>query len=112
MIPIDTETFGERLRRLRETKGWALGTLAGRVGMREATLLQLETGRTREPRLGDGMRLAGALGVDPGYLAFGAATTLAGHSMTVHQAGGQRLRDVERRLGAVERRLGLAEEGP
>jgi hypothetical protein len=22
MIPIDTETFGERLRRLRETKGW------------------------------------------------------------------------------------------
>jgi transcriptional regulator with XRE-family HTH domain len=102
MTPIDTETFGERLRRLRETKGWALATLARRVGLTEATLLQLETGRTREPRLGDGMRLADALGTDARYLAFG-----DGEPPTVPSELSQRVTVIERRLGVVELRVGI-----
>jgi transcriptional regulator with XRE-family HTH domain len=88
------EPFGARLRRLREARGLKLTTLAMRVGLTEAAIRQLEIGRTREPRLADGMRLADALGADPRYLAFG--------------EGEDPRSDVERRLAAVEQRLGLA----
>jgi transcriptional regulator with XRE-family HTH domain len=66
-----TETFGERLRRLREARGLRKTALARRVGLTEACIRQLESGRTSQPRLSDGMRLADALGADPRYLAFG-----------------------------------------
>jgi transcriptional regulator with XRE-family HTH domain len=95
MIPIDTETFGERLRRLREAKGFALTTLAMRVGLTEACLRQLETGRTREPRLADGMRLADALGADPRYLVFGEGDPPP------------RTPDLVERVAAIERHLGI-----
>jgi transcriptional regulator with XRE-family HTH domain len=65
------EPFGTRLRRLREARGLAKTTLARRVGLTEACIRQLESGRTSQPRLADGMRLADALGTDPRYLAFG-----------------------------------------
>lgn len=71
------EPFGARLRRLREARGLKLTTLAMRVGLTEAAIRQLEIGRTREPRLADGMRLADALGADPRYLAFVRARTRA-----------------------------------
>jgi transcriptional regulator with XRE-family HTH domain len=92
---IDTETFGERLRRLRLDKGFALMTLAMRVGLTEACLRQLETGRTREPRLCDGMRLADALGADPRYLAFGEGDPPP------------RTPDLAERVAALERRAGI-----
>jgi transcriptional regulator with XRE-family HTH domain len=95
MIAIDTETFGERLRRLRYDKGFALTGLAMKVGLTEACIRQLENGRTREPRLGDGMRLADALGVDPRYLAFGEGDPPP------------RAPDLAERVAAIERRLGI-----
>ncbi len=66
-----TETFGERLRRLREARGLRKTVLARQVGLTEAAIRQLESGRTSGPRLADGMRLADALGTTPRYLAFG-----------------------------------------
>ncbi len=66
-----TETFGERLRRLREARGLRKTVLARRVGLTEAAIRQLESGRTSDARLADGVRIAAALGVEPGYLAFG-----------------------------------------
>jgi transcriptional regulator with XRE-family HTH domain len=100
MTPIDTETFGERLRRLREAKGFALTTLAMKVGLTEACIRQLETGRTKEPRLGDGMRLADALGADVRYLAFGEGDPPP------------RAPDLAERVAAIERRLGLGGHPP
>ncbi len=67
------ETFGQRLRRLREARGLPKTVLAKRVGLTEACIRQLESGRTSGPRLADGVRLADALGADPRYLAFGDA---------------------------------------
>ncbi len=69
-----TETFGGRLRRLREAKGLPKTVLARRVGLTEAAIRQLESGRTSDARLADGVRIASALGVEPGYLAFGEGT--------------------------------------
>jgi transcriptional regulator with XRE-family HTH domain len=91
MTTIDTETFGERLRRLREAKGFALTTLAMKVGLTEACIRQLETGRTKEPRLGDGMRSARTCV----YLAFGEGDPPP------------RAPDLAERVAAIERRLGL-----
>ncbi len=99
MIPIDTETFGERLRRLREAKGFALTTLAMRVGLTEACIRQLESGRTRDARLADGMRLADALGTDPRYLAFGEGDAPP------------RMPDLAERVATIERRLGIGRMG-
>lgn len=66
-----TETFGERLRRLREARGLRKTVLARQVGLTEAAIRQLESGRTSDARLADGVRIAAVLGVEPGYLAFG-----------------------------------------
>ncbi len=97
---IDTETFGERLRRLRMSRGYSLMNLAMRVGLTEACIRQLESGRTREPRLGDGMRLAEVLGADPRYLAFGEGDPPP------------RPPDLAERVAAIERRLGLGGHPP
>ncbi len=66
-----TETFGQRLRRLREARGLRKTVLARQVGLTEAAIRQLESGRTSDARLADGVRIAAVLGVEPGYLAFG-----------------------------------------
>ena len=68
------ETFGQRLKRLREARGLRKTVLARRVGLTEAAIRQLESGRTSEARLTAGLRIAEVLGVDPDYLAFGDAT--------------------------------------
>jgi transcriptional regulator with XRE-family HTH domain len=94
--PIDTETFGERLRRLREVKGYTVTSLATRVGLTEAYLRQLEAGRTRDPRMCDGIRLADALGAEVRYLAFGDGDV----PLTPP--------DLAQRVLAIERRLGMA----
>ncbi len=66
-----TETFGERLRRLREARGMRKTVLGRRVGLTQAAIRQLESGRTSDARLAVGVRIAAVLGVDPRYLAFG-----------------------------------------
>ncbi len=71
MTHTEPESFGARLRRLREARGLPKTVLARRVGLTEAAIRQLESGRTSQPRLGDGVRLADALGVGLRYLALG-----------------------------------------
>ncbi len=92
----EAESFGQRLRRLREACGLRKTGLARRVGLTEAAIRQLESGRTSDARLADGVRLADALGVDARYLAFG-----EGEDRTV---------DLERRIAVVERTLAIPTE--
>jgi transcriptional regulator with XRE-family HTH domain len=73
MTTTEPETFGQRLRRLREARGLRKTVLARHVGLTEAAIRQLESGRTSDARLADGVRIAAVLGVDPRYLAFGDA---------------------------------------
>jgi transcriptional regulator with XRE-family HTH domain len=71
-------------------------SLARRVGLTEAAIRQLESGRTSDARLADGVRLADALGVDARYLAFG--------------EGEDRTANLERRIDLVERVLAIPSE--
>jgi transcriptional regulator with XRE-family HTH domain len=57
-----------RLRALRERKGWSQAALAKRAGIRQATVSDLETGRSRSISLGVLERLADALEEAPGAL--------------------------------------------
>jgi transcriptional regulator with XRE-family HTH domain len=56
-------TIGERLKALRQKKGWSQRELARRAGVRHATLVELETGVRTETRTDIARRLAKALGV-------------------------------------------------
>lgn len=62
-------TIGERLKALRQKKGWSQRELARRAGVRHATLAELETGVRTETRTDIARRLAKALGVTLDYLA-------------------------------------------
>ncbi len=89
-----TESFGARLRRLREARGFSVATLAVEIGVSEGAIRQMETGNVKSPSLVVGLRLSHQLGVDPYELAFGEGSNL-----------NERLILVERRLDALERRL-------
>jgi transcriptional regulator with XRE-family HTH domain len=65
------ETFGERLRRLREHSGLTVGRLALRAGLTEAAIRKMEYGDTKGHGLVTGLKIAEALGVDPWELAYG-----------------------------------------
>jgi transcriptional regulator with XRE-family HTH domain len=65
------ETFAERLRRLRELRGLTVGRLALRTGLTEAAIRKMEYGDTKGRGFINGLKIAEALGVDPGELAFG-----------------------------------------
>ena len=56
-------TLGERLRALRQARGLTLKTLAGRIGVSEATLARYEQGRIANPPRDRLARLARELGV-------------------------------------------------
>jgi transcriptional regulator with XRE-family HTH domain len=58
-------TFGQRLRHLREERGWTQGQLGERAGMMYQMVARLERGE-REPVWGTVLKLAAALGVDVG----------------------------------------------
>ncbi len=90
------EHFGARLRRLREDQEMHVPDLARRVGLTEAAIRQLESGRAKEPRLSEGVRLADALGVGVHHLAFG--------------EGENRIAELERRMAAVEDVLAIASD--
>lgn len=65
------ETFGERLRRLREASNLSPGELSHRVGVTENAIRQMELGYTKSASLTIGIRLADALGISAHYLATG-----------------------------------------
>jgi transcriptional regulator with XRE-family HTH domain len=89
-----TESFADRLRRLREEKGLTASALAASVGVSEGTIRQLESGQTKNPSFAVGLRLANQLSVDPFYLAFGSDATL-----------NERMDIFDRRLARLEQRL-------
>jgi len=62
-------TFGERLRRLRENRGWTLQELASRAEVPYETIYRTEKGLHAEPRLSVAVKLARALGVSLDVLA-------------------------------------------
>ena len=88
------ESFGDRLRRLRDEQGLTVSGLALEVGVSEGTIRQLEAGSIKSPSFTVGLRLAHRLGVDAYDLGFGEGSTL-----------NDRITVVERRLAKVEQRL-------
>jgi transcriptional regulator with XRE-family HTH domain len=66
-----TETFGQRLRRLRTEQRIGSNALAKAVGVSGPAIRMMETGVTKQARLDVAILLAEALGVTPRYLAFG-----------------------------------------
>ena len=61
-------TIGERIKALRQKKGWSQRALARLAGVRQATLAELETGMRTETRTDIARRLAKTLGVTVDYL--------------------------------------------
>jgi transcriptional regulator with XRE-family HTH domain len=62
-------TFGERLRQLREARGWSQRELADRASVPYFTIYRCERGTHGEPRVSVAARLARALGVSLDVLA-------------------------------------------
>ncbi len=89
-----SETFGDRLRRLREEQGFSIATLAVEIGVSEGAIRQMETGNVKSPSLLVGLRLAHRLGLDPYELALGEGSNL-----------NERLILLERRLAKLEQRV-------
>ena len=53
--------FGQRVRRLREARGWSFTYLSVHSGLAKNTIVEVESGRT-EPRLNTIAALAGSFG--------------------------------------------------
>jgi len=62
-------TFGQRLKRLREARGWSQQELADRAEVPYITIYRCERGQHQEPRVSVAARLARALGVSLDVLA-------------------------------------------
>jgi transcriptional regulator with XRE-family HTH domain len=62
-------TFGERLKHLREARGWTQQELAERSQVPYITIYRCERGQHQEPRVGVAAKLARALGVSLDVLA-------------------------------------------
>jgi transcriptional regulator with XRE-family HTH domain len=89
-----SETFAQRLRRLRNDHGYSVADLASTVGASEGTIRQLENGSVKSPSLLLGVRLAERLHVDARYLALGDGATFS-----------ERFELIEKRLAKVEQKL-------
>ncbi len=62
-------SFGDRLKRLREARGWSQQELADRAQVPYITIYRCERGLHQEPRVSVAARLARALGVSLDVLA-------------------------------------------
>ena len=102
-----TETFGERLRRLRTQRGLSPGELGLKVGVTEGAIRQMESGQTKSASFAVGVRLAHVLGVEPLYLAVGDESPIVA-SPLIDPVQSDRLQRVET---AVAELLPLAEQG-
>jgi transcriptional regulator with XRE-family HTH domain len=63
------QTFGKRLKRIRERRGWTQRELADQSGVPYETIYRVERGTHQEPRVSVAARLARALGVSLDVLA-------------------------------------------
>jgi transcriptional regulator with XRE-family HTH domain len=99
------ETFGTRLRRLREERGHSIVDTAIGVSASEGAIRQLETGNVKSPSYILGIRLARYLNVDPFYLAIGEGASLTEH-LDLLDRRVDRLEKLEARVAALEQRLG------
>jgi transcriptional regulator with XRE-family HTH domain len=75
------ETFGERLRRLREAGALSQEQLGEIVGVTGQAIHMLEIGKRSRPQPANLRRLAEALDVTPEYLMFGVNPQADGHSL-------------------------------
>lgn len=100
------ENVGQRIKRLRESRGLSAAQLARLASTTVNAIFKIEGGYTKAPEFVAGLRMARALGVDPWYLAFGEGTQDAPGASAL-------MTPAEERLGALERRvdevLGLVE---
>lgn len=60
-------SVGEKIKELRKGRGLNQGVLAKRVGMSQASLSEIESGRTKLPASNNLLKIASVLGVDPNY---------------------------------------------
>jgi transcriptional regulator with XRE-family HTH domain len=65
------ETMGQRIKRLRESRGWTQGYLADLVGVTVSAVSQWELDSTENVKLLPFLRLAKVMETDPHYLVFG-----------------------------------------
>ena len=86
-----TETFAQRLRRLRSARSLSIPALAKLVGVTDSAVRQLESGESKSASFAVGIRLSQVLEVDPVELAFGEGVGLAARVLAL-----------ERRLSAIE----------
>lgn len=65
------QTMGERIRLLRQARGWSQTELAEKVGVTGGAISQWELGGTKNIKLETFLRLCSELGTQPHYLIFG-----------------------------------------
>ena len=66
------ETIGERVKKLREQRGWTQAQLTAKMGANSATTLsRIENGVTKEMRMPMAQKLAEIFGVTPEYIMYG-----------------------------------------
>jgi transcriptional regulator with XRE-family HTH domain len=76
------ETMGQRIKRLRESRGWTQGHLAELTGVTVSAVSQWELDSTQNVKLVPFLRLAKVLETDPHYLVFGPERGVAELSKT------------------------------
>jgi DNA-binding XRE family transcriptional regulator len=69
--PNQMETMGDRIKQLRQSKGWTQEQLGDRVGVSKMAVSAWETGGTANIRLKTFLALCEEFGTTPQYLAFG-----------------------------------------
>src|SRR5687768_9610821 len=65
------ETMGQRIKQMRESRGWTQGQLADLVGVTVSAVSQWELDQTENVKLLPFLRLAKLFETDPHYLVFG-----------------------------------------
>lgn len=106
----DMETLGERIKRLRDSKGYSQGELGKLIGAGQSTISTLEKdGRTTRPDL---ILLAHALGVDAYYLKTGVETLLCGDSIIHEVANLMKRMDREGKVIVLDKARDMEKQYP
>lgn len=88
------ELMGERIRRLREARGWSQGMLSAYADVPRTWLSNVETERSRKPRADYLDRVSQTLGVSTAYLLTGAGAAGTGITITGPEELAARLRRI------------------
>jgi transcriptional regulator with XRE-family HTH domain len=78
------ETMGQRIRQMRDQRGWTQDELATLVGVTVSAVSQWELDQTENVKLMPFLRLAKLFETDPHYLVFGPSRGVAELSKPVH----------------------------